>query len=61
MKGKYGCSSHGLKCTDLCKCIDCENVVVRLEHFGDEDETEDDDVPSQSAAQGDINIFKIRL
>ena len=55
VKGKCGCSSHGLKCTDLCKCIDCENVVVRFEHFRDEDETEDDDVPIQSPAQGDRN------
>jgi hypothetical protein len=28
---------------------------VRSEHFEDEDETEDDDVPSQPPAQGDFN------
>jgi hypothetical protein len=60
VREKCGCSSHGLKCTGLCKCIDCENVVVRFEEedgedFGEEDETEDDDVPSQPQGQGDIN------
>ena len=35
-KGKCGCSRNGLKCTDLCKCIDCENVETRFEVLEDE-------------------------
>ena len=35
VKGKCSCSSNGLKCTDLCKCLDCENIEMRFESFDD--------------------------
>ena len=39
-KGKCGCSTNGLKCTDLCKCIDCENVQTRFEALEDDSSVE---------------------
>ena len=37
MSGHCTCSKNGLRCTDLCKCINCENEDLRFENVDTEE------------------------
>ena len=41
VKGKCSCSANGLRCTDLCKCLDCENVEMRFQSLDESDMPEE--------------------
>jgi hypothetical protein len=38
--GRCSCSRNGLRCTELCKCVGCENEDLRFDTIGEEETTD---------------------
>ena len=41
-KGRCSCQQHGVPCTELCRCVDCENSVSPKELELDEEGSDED-------------------
>ena len=50
--GTYICHSHGLKCSDLCNCTDCDNCKEVAE--SDNDDFTESDIESDSDSGEDF-------
>ena len=54
--GRCSCSSNGLRCTELCKCVGCQNEDLRFDTIGEEESSNDQDNESEQDDDSDDSV-----